>query len=116
MNYYALFLEAENVSSMTSKMTEATGGIFTFLGAVVNVLLSLFCSAMGILAIVHAFTYAKSDDAQQKQVAKNKINNLLIAFAMAFVLILLFNNLRDPMIDFFASQAVNASNSSGIVK
>lgn len=84
-------------------LKDAIAPVVALVKEAVPVLLTLFCAVMGVLAVMHAFVYAKAEDPQQKQVAKQKLVNLIIAFLIAFALNVVFTILTPMMTDWVST-------------
>ena len=78
-------------------LTEAVKPVVSLIKSGTSALLLVFTAAMAILAIINAFAFAKAEDPQQKQVAKSRLTNLIIAFVIAFALMVVFRIL-DPIL------------------
>lgn len=85
------------------QLNDAVEPVVQLMKDATKVLLIVFCAAMSILAIVHSFSFAKAEDPQQKQVAKQKLNNLIIAFSLAFALLVLFSLLDKTLTTWVSS-------------
>ena len=99
---YVLFLATVDIEYSVESLK---GLITTF----ANAALTLFCAACTVLASIHAFSYAKADDAQQKQQSKGKIVNLIVAFVVAFAAIA-FINTSAPQITEWLKNTLNRVN------
>ena len=97
-----LFLtEAESVAGLTDKITKDIEPVVQLVKSAIQAGLGIFTVIMAALAIPHCITFAKADDEQQKKLAKQKLSNLLVAFAAAFALLVLFTTLSPTLTDWY---------------
>jgi len=91
--------------------TKVVDPIVKLLNSLVRPMLAIVAAVGSLYCVILGVKYAKAEEPQDREKAKQHLKNAIIGFVIIFVLILALNVLKDPLIDW-----VNANAGSTVIK